>query len=49
MVRLFILQIRERHVKAAQEWPIDVSFISKLIGLGLIPIISRIAAMLINF
>ena len=44
IARLFSLQIRERHVKAAQEWPIDISFLSKLIGLGLIPIISKIAA-----
>ncbi len=45
--RLFSLQAKERHVKAAQEWPIDISFLSKLIGLCLIPIASRIVAMLI--
>lgn len=44
MARLFSLQVKERHVKAAQEWPIDIGFLSKLIVLGLIPIISRIAA-----
>jgi hypothetical protein len=43
IARLFSLQIKGRHVKAAQEWPIDVSFLSKLIGLVLIPIVSRIA------
>jgi len=43
MARLFSLQIKERHVKAAQEWPVDIGFVSKLIGLGLIPIIGRIA------
>ena len=43
MARLFSLQFKERHIKAAQEWPIDISFLSKLIGLGLIPIISRAA------
>jgi len=47
MARLFSLQIKERHVKAAQEWPIDMSFLSKLMVLGLIPIISRILAILI--
>lgn len=47
MARLFSLQIKERHVKAAQEWPIDLSFLSKLMVLGLIPLISRILAILI--
>ena len=46
--RLFILQIKERHVRAAQEWPIDLSFLSKLLALVLIPIISRIVFMLIT-
>lgn len=45
--RLFSLQIKEKHVRAAQEWPIDLSFFSKLLILVLIPIISRIAATLI--
>lgn len=40
--RLFSLQFKERHVKTAQEWPIDIGFVSKLLGLGLIPIIGRI-------
>jgi hypothetical protein len=44
MARLFSLQIKERHVKAAQEWPIDIGFLTKLIAVGLIPIIARIAA-----
>jgi len=44
MARLFSLQIKERHVKAAQEWPVDIGFVSRLIGLGLIPIIGRIVA-----
>jgi hypothetical protein len=47
MAHLFSLQIKERNIQAAQEWPIDISFISKLIVLGLIPVISRIVAMLI--
>jgi len=41
--RLLVLQVKEKRVKAAQEWPIDVSFLSKLTGLILIPIVSRIA------
>jgi sensor histidine kinase YesM len=45
--RLFTLQVKEKHAKAAKEWPIDVSFVSKLLVLVLIPIISRILAMLI--
>ena len=45
MARLFSLQIKESHVKAAQEWPIDISFLSKLMVLGLIPIVSRIVVM----
>ena len=45
--RLFSLQVKEKHVKAAQEWPIDMSFLSKLLVLVLIPIISRIMVMLI--
>ncbi len=40
--RLLVLQVKERHVKAAQEWPIDMGFVSKLLGLGFIPIIGRI-------
>ncbi len=45
--RLFSLQVKEKHVRAAQEWPIDMSFLSKLLVLVLIPIISRIIVMLI--
>jgi hypothetical protein len=45
--RLFSLQVQEKHVMAAQEWPIDLSFLSKLLVLVFIPIISRIVAMLI--
>ncbi len=47
LARLFSLQVKEKNVQTAQEWPIDVSFISKLLVLGLIPIISRVIAMLI--
>jgi MFS family permease len=47
MARLLSLQVREKHVRAAQEWPIDTSFLSKLIVLGLIPIVSRLVVMMI--
>jgi len=47
LARLFSLQVKEKHVLTAQEWPIDVNFISKLVVLGLIPIITRVIAMLI--
>ena len=43
MGRLLSLQIKEGNVKRAQEWPIDLGFLSKLVGLVLIPIIGRIA------
>ena len=45
--RLFSLQVKERYVRAAQEWPIDMNFLSKLLVLVFIPIISRIVFMLI--
>ena len=44
---LFSLQLKEKKVKEAQEWPIDVSFLSKLIVIGFIPIFSRIIAALL--
>lgn len=44
---LFNLQIKEKHAKVAKEWPIDINFVSKLLALVLIPIISRILVMLI--
>jgi hypothetical protein len=45
--RLVSLQIREKQAQSAREWPIDLDFMSKLLTLLLIPIISRIVAMLI--
>ena len=45
LARLFSLEIKEKQVKAAQEWPIDISFLSKLFVICLIPILSRILAM----
>jgi hypothetical protein len=45
--RLLSLQIKEKHARTAREWPIDLDFVSKLLTLILIPIVSRILAMLI--
>lgn len=44
---LFSIQLKEKKVKNAQEWPIDISFLSKLIAICLIPIMSRIIASMI--
>ncbi len=41
-LRIFNLQVRERRIRAAQEWPIDIGFISKLLGLGLAPVAAKI-------
>ncbi len=41
MGKFFSLQIRERKVRLAQEWPIDITFISKLFALILVPVIVR--------
>lgn len=41
MGRISSLQIKERRIKSAQEWPIDISFLSKLLGLVLVPAIIR--------
>jgi len=42
MGRLSSLQIKERRIKLAQEWPIDIGFLSKLLGLVLVPAIARV-------
>lgn len=47
MACLFSLQVKEKHAAAAQEWPVDISFLSKLLALGLTPIISRLITMII--
>jgi hypothetical protein len=44
LAQLFSLQLKEKQAKAGQEWPIDISFLSKLIVIGLIPILSRLLA-----
>jgi hypothetical protein len=48
MHSLSSLQIRERRVKAAREWPIDIGFISKLLGLILAPAAARILPEILN-
>ena len=48
MGRLSSLQIKERRIKLAQEWPIDVSFLSKLLGLVLVPAIIRALIEILN-
>jgi hypothetical protein len=44
LAKLFSLQLKEKQAKAGQEWPIDISFLSKLIMIGLIPILTRLIA-----
>ncbi len=42
------LQIRKRRVKAAKEWPIDVGFVSKLLGFIPAPIVAKILEEILN-
>jgi hypothetical protein len=46
--RVFSLQIRERSVKAAPEWPFDLGFASRLISVILIPTLSRVLVEVFN-
>lgn len=46
--RVFSLQIRERSVRAAPEWPVNLSFASKMISVILIPTLSRILVEVFN-
>jgi len=48
MGRLSSLQIKERRIKSAQEWPIDISFLSKLLGIVLVPAIMRLLIEILN-
>jgi hypothetical protein len=48
MNHLFSLQIKERRVKAAKEWPIDVRFVSRLLGLVAAAAMARVLAEIIN-
>jgi hypothetical protein len=49
MHSLSSLQIRERRVKAAKEWPIDIGFVSKLLGLILAPALARLLPEILNW
>jgi len=40
--RFISLQIRERRIRLAQEWPIDVTFVSKLLAMVLVPAAVRV-------
>jgi hypothetical protein len=42
IARLSSLQIKERRIKTAYEWPINVGFLSKIAGLVLLPILGRL-------
>jgi hypothetical protein len=42
MRRFFSLQLRERQVRPTEEWPIDITFISRLLLFVAIPVIVRI-------
>jgi hypothetical protein len=46
--QLLSLQMRERRVREAPEWPIDMGFVSRLLSLVLIPAIVRISVELFN-
>jgi hypothetical protein len=48
MGRLFSLQIRERRLREAPEWPVDVGFVSRLVSVVLIPAVVRISVELFN-
>jgi len=48
MHSLSSLQIRERRVKAAKEWPFDIGFVSKLLGLILAPAAAKILQEILN-
>jgi hypothetical protein len=42
MGQFFSLQIRERKVRLAQEWPVDITFVSRVLLLVLVPVSVRI-------
>jgi hypothetical protein len=48
MGRLLSLQLRERKLREAPEWPIDIGFVSRLLSLVLIPAVVRISIELFN-
>jgi hypothetical protein len=48
MSRFFSLQIKERKLREAPEWPVDIGFITKLVSVVLIPAVVRISVELFN-
>ena len=46
--RIFSLQMKERSVRAAPEWPIDMTFLSRFLGIVLAPAIVRILVEVFN-
>lgn len=48
MGRIFSLQMKERSVNAAPEWSIDISFLSRFLGLVFMPAIIRILVEIFN-
>jgi len=46
--RITSLKAKERRIQETQEWPIDVTFISRLFVLVLIPILARIAVEILH-
>ena len=46
--RLSSLQIRDRKARAAKEWPFDMGFVSKLLGLMMATVAARILAEVLN-
>jgi len=48
LARFMSLQIKERGARSTPEWPIDISFLSKLLTLVLMPAIVRLAIEIIN-
>lgn len=46
--QILSLQLKERNVRSAAEWPIDIRFLSKMLSLVLIPAIVRISVELFN-
>jgi len=48
MGRIFSLQMKERSVSAVPEWSIDISFLSRFLGLVFMPAIIRILVEIFN-
>ena len=48
MARVMSLQLKEKTVRSAPEWPMDIEFLSKLLTVVLIPAIARIDIEILN-